>query len=691
MHKKQIGKFGSGQVHSRIFLIIVLMFFFSSSLMGCTEESSRQLMGQGEATSTMPVDNTAEASSTPLQATQTEIPSSTPTATPTLTLTPTKIITPQPITKENISKLELAGMLGKGSLGSIAWSPDGKTLAVPTSTGLYFYSFNGVQFSEERNLAEGKFLINALFSPDGKFVYSGSNDGKIYIVNSISGRVEDFLEGHEDEVSTISITNDGSKLASGSRDHTIRIWDLFTKEQSQVITPGRGFVLSVSFSPDGSKLASSTAWPEMTVHLWDVESGLEIQKIQGCEDYDWEVQFNPDGKTIVVNCGIPLFWEFGSGKVWSPIKSWAGNYVFTPDGKELISTREDRAIVVRNTSNWEEKKVISGLPNAVKQLSITLDGEYLAAVLSDNSISVWNLNQGLVLDSISGSEFGDWIKFVEFKPDNSLLYTADYSGEIKFWSVDQQNITKQFWTYCYLFYKLAVSSSTNEIATSYDDKIAIWSATQATLIRLMNGGIDEYTSEIDFSPDGKLLAAGDKNKIHLWDTKSGEELLTISGYLGTVFSVDFSPNDPTLASGSLDGSVKLWDVNTGYLIRTVGSKLGEVRDVSFSPNGELLAAATSDSRNVIVWDMQDFQEMYKFGGFYDWVTCLSFSPDGKLLAAGSNDGTVRIWSMEDGEELALLKGQESKVIDINFSPDGIFLATAGGDSTVLLWKISNAP
>lgn len=659
--------------------------------MGCISETSWQLTSQEETASTLSVDVSVDSSSTPLSPTPTEVPSSTATATPTLTPTPTKLITPQPITKQNIGKLELAGMLGKGSLGSVAWSPDGKTLAVPTSTGLYFYSFNGLKFSEERYLAEGKFLINSLFSPDGKLVYAGSKDGKIFIINSTSGREEAVLEGHEDEVSTISITNDGSKLASGSRDHTIRIWDLSTREQLQVITPGLGFVLSVSLSADGSKLASSTAWPEMTVHLWDVESGREIQKNPGCEGDDWEVQFNPDGKTIVIDCGIPIFWEFGSGKVWSPIKSWIGKSVFTPNGKELISEREDQAIVVRNTSNWEEEKVIFGLPNAVKQLSITLDGAYLAAVLSDNSIGVLNLNSGIVLDSISGSSFGDWIKFIEFKPDHDILYTADYSGEIKYWSVHQQNIIRQFSAYCYLSINLAVSPSTNEIATACHDKIAIWSATTAKLIRLMNSAIDEHTSEIDFSPDGKLLAAGDKEKIHIWDTKSGEEVLTIRGYLGTVWSVDFSPDNLFLASGSLDGSVKLWNVSTGYLIRTVGSKLSDVRDVSFSPSGELLAAATAYGRNVIVWDTLEFQEVFKLEGFYDWVNCVSFSPDGKLLAAGSSDGTVRIWSLENGDELALFRGQTSKVLDINFSPDGTLLATAGSDGTVRLWKIPNTP
>ncbi len=686
--KRQIGLFLTGQIHVRIFIIFILLIVISTSIMGCISETSRQLSTHEETTSTISVDVSLDPSSTPLEPTQTKEPSSTPTATPTLTPTPTKIIAPQPITKENISKLELAGMLGKGSLGSVAWSPDGKTLAVPTSTGLYFYSFNGLKFSEERNLAEGKFLINSLFSPDGKLVYSGSNDGEIFIINSSSGQVEALLEGHEDEVSTISITNDGSKLASGSRDHTIRIWDLSTREQLQLITPGRGFVLSVSFSPDGSKLASSTAYPELIVHLWDVESGLEIQNNQGCEGYDWEVRFNPDGKSIVIDCGIPIFWEFESGKVWSPIKSWIGKSVFTPDGEQMIAEGDDRVIVIRNAINWEEERVISGLTENVKQLSITPDGAYLAAVMSDNSIQVWNLNEGQVLDSISGSSFGNWIRFSEFRSDNRVLVTADYEGEIKYWGVDQQKVTKQFST----TYRgmLAVSPSRYEIAAAYNDQIAIWSAINAKLIRLLNNTIDEYTWEIDFSPNETLLAAGDKNKIHIWDTKSGEEVLTIRGYLGTVLSVDFSPDNLTLASGSLDESVKLWDVNTGYLIRTVGSKLSGVRDVSFSPGGELLAAAT-EYRNVIVWDTLGFQEVFKLGGFYDWVTCLSFSPDGKLLAAGSMDGTVRIWSMEDGDELAFLKGQESKVFDINFSPDGTLLATAGGDSNVLLWKISNPP
>ena len=65
-----------------------------------------------------------------------------------------------------------------------------------------------------------------------------------------------------------------------------------------------------------------------------------------------------------------------------------------------------------------------------------------------------------------------------------------------------------------------------------------------------------------FSPDRKRAVTGVVgNVVRLWDTETGDELATLRGHSGNVYSVEFSPDGTLLASGSLDGTARLWAIS----------------------------------------------------------------------------------------------------------------------------------
>ncbi|WP_448595851.1 WD40 repeat domain-containing protein [Thermoflexus hugenholtzii] len=100
------------------------------------------------------------------------------TATPAPTLTPTP--TPQPrIERGNVERLASVARLGKGRVGEIVFSPDGRWLAVGSSLGVYLYDVGTLE--EVRWLETRALVWSVAFSPDGRLLASGSSDGTVIL------------------------------------------------------------------------------------------------------------------------------------------------------------------------------------------------------------------------------------------------------------------------------------------------------------------------------------------------------------------------------------------------------------------------------------------------------------------------------------------------------------------------------
>jgi WD40 repeat protein len=155
---------------------------------------------------------------------------------------------------------------------------------------------------------------------------------------------------------------------------------------------------------------------------------------------------------------------------------------------------------------------------------------------------------------------------------------------------------------------------------------------------------------------------------------------TLTGHTNQVWTLAFSPDGKTLASGAVrpDWDVRLWDVSASTKDRQAGGKEkkvlprheGTTWSVAFSPDGQLLAAAGSD-REILVWEAESGKEraVLRRQGI---ISSIAFSPDSKLLASGDLLGAVWLWDVETGKERALIT-RDAEVRAVAFSPDGKLL------------------
>jgi WD40 repeat protein len=167
-------------------------------------------------------------------------------------------------------------------------------------------------------------------------------------------------------------------------------------------------------------------------------------------------------------------------------------------------------------------------------------------------------------------------------------------------------------------------------------------------------GHSQGVFSLAFSPDGNTLATGSAdNTVKFWDVPSRREIRTLGPGLPAI-SMAFSPDGHFLAIGLVNQKIKLVDAVSGAELHTLSGHAGIIASVAFSPDGRILASA-SDDRTVKLWDVASGAEITTLGGFSHSVLSVAFSPDGRLLAANSADRTIRLWDLTSGRELGGIK------------------------------------
>jgi WD40 repeat protein len=520
------------------------------------------------------------------------------------------------------------------SVGSVAFSPDGKTAAgggidgKGNAAAWLWNVVTGHQIGKSLTAdTSGGAVTSVAFSPDGKTLATGEGD----LDGNAVARLWNAATGHEignlltadtsgGAVTSVAFSPDGKTVATGGDDGTVRLWDVATRRPvGNPLADGGVPVTSVAFSPDGKTLASGNE--DGAAELWDVGVTVNTSTgmpVTGIPDDADSVAFSPDGKTLAVGvedeppgygygyaAGVWLWSTLTGHQIGNPLTGRTGgsavpSVAFSPDGKTLATSTG----------------------------SVTVNGQ------DSGPAQVWDIATRRQTGTIAN---GGTIGNGDLSATNAGAFSPD--GRI-----------------------LAIGGD-NNVAGGVG---AVWLWNVATRHQiggmltpdLLSGGV----TSVAFSPDGQVLAVGGFNDVNhingaydgavwLLNVATGHPIGSIQTGSGAVTSVAFSPDSKTLVTGGSDGTARLWDVATR---RQVGNPLtgggGAVGSVAFSPDGQALAVGgTNDSDGdgtVQLWDVATDEQI---GGVLNMgpgaVSSVAFSPDGKTLAAADGHGPARLWNV----------------------------------------------
>jgi len=204
-----------------------------------------------------------------------------------------------------------------------------------------------------------------------------------------------------------------------------------------------------------------------------------------------------------------------------------------------------------------------------------------------------------------------------------------------------------------------------------------------------------WVADLAFSPDGTLLATvGGESLLYrpgdvaVWDAATGARKGSFAGHDSSVWSVAFSNDGKTLATGAYDGTVKLWDVATGKEKGSVAAHPHWIRALAFVPGSGLLASASEDGL-VKLWDVASATpvEKLQFKGHTAAVNAILFTTDGKTLITASDDKTIQLWDVAKGAPKAKLEGHTEPALALAWVAADKQFVSGGEDRSIKLWTI----
>jgi WD40 repeat protein len=305
-----------------------------------------------------------------------------------------------------IAALFLALPLSAAQIYSLAWSPDGATIALG--------GYKEVRLIDPARKpvatlpGESEAVRAVAFSRDGKYLAAAgglpARKGEVKVWDVAARTVAVTIAGHSDCIYAAAFSPDGATLATASYDKLIKLWDAATGKEIRTLHDHIDAIYALAFTPDGKRLVSGSA--DRSVKIWDVATGQRLYTLSEPADGINAIALSPDGSRVAAG-GFDKtirIWRLGEkeGKLENSLIAHEDTILrlaWSPDGRYLASAAADRSVKLFQASDLTEVRNIAGVPDWAFGLGFAPNGKTLAAGFFNGQVQFYEVDHGKTLAS----------------------------------------------------------------------------------------------------------------------------------------------------------------------------------------------------------------------------------------------------------------------------------------------------